>query len=660
MFELIKYISSDLLSPLFKKLVAIRNTRKREITAISDVFGDTELLSKYYVEPRCQSVNPADFDEDDPIAYVTEPAFATVNRFLNREFKITGDGRNQMFILGDAGMGKTSLLVMLKLFHITNFWPNSYNCALHKIGKNTLDTIERIEDKANTVLLLDALDEDPLAWEAISPRLVSLLTASRYFRRVLIACRTQFFPIVAHTKLGAPERVEIGGFKCPVVFMSLFEESQVAEYLEKRFPLAVYGDAAAVKILQAKAVLAAAASLTLRPLLLSHVEDLLDSAVPITNEYTCYQELIWIWLRREERKLREVRQDTTVDTSVLWGACVEIALEMQHRMVRSLSEEQFSFVMRYHPNLKWFNAFEVSGRSLLNRNSEGAYRFSHYTIQEFLVADAILKGRAASGTQRLQVTGKILDFISAKRRMDVPQEGTPKGYQLAGVDFSKCRFSGVPLIGANLRKATLRDCEFVDVKLSSSVLDAASAEGAEFNRCIFSMTSLREASLSRAVFRDSSLNEVTLQNADLTLSDFGATVFEGVDFRQSKLADADMSRAKCVKSNMQEADLRSAKLKGIRLVDCNLMSANMSAVNLTGCDFSGCDLTGARLSGATLVMAKFEKAVLRSANLDKANAQQANFRQANLTGASHKDADFTGAEFDKASLDKGWAVTRKS
>lgn len=70
-------------------------------------------------------------------------------------------GHTQLFILSDAGMGKTSLLLMLKLAHLFSFWPKRYNCLLLKLGPDTLERLRAHPNKGDTVLLLDALDEDP-------------------------------------------------------------------------------------------------------------------------------------------------------------------------------------------------------------------------------------------------------------------------------------------------------------------------------------------------------------------------------------------------------------------------------------------------------------------------------------------------------------------
>ena len=193
--KLVTYVSTKVAEALYEWLLRSRKTQSSELVRIKDTFGDPLELAKVYIEPNCQNVNPANISEDEPDAIVTTPIFNKLNIFFNGEFKGEPDGRNQLFILSDAGMGKTSLLMIIKLSHLVGheqpgLWPTSKNCVLLKIGPSTVQDIEALPDKSNTILLLDALDEDPGAWSDLEVRLNQLLQASKFFSRVVISCRT--------------------------------------------------------------------------------------------------------------------------------------------------------------------------------------------------------------------------------------------------------------------------------------------------------------------------------------------------------------------------------------------------------------------------------------------------------------------------------------
>ncbi|HEX7772723.1 MAG TPA: hypothetical protein VF435_09915, partial [Pyrinomonadaceae bacterium] len=178
--------AKDWLPRLFTLLREQRSARREEIDQVADVFGDPIQLAQFYVQPDCQQFNPADDDEDEARYVVREQVFSRLEYFFGGH-SLTGG--HQMFILADSGMGKSSVLMMLKLAHINSFWPKGYQCVLLKLGPETIAEIESIRSKRNTILLLDALDEDPLAWDKIEDRLSDLLAASHNFRRVIISCR---------------------------------------------------------------------------------------------------------------------------------------------------------------------------------------------------------------------------------------------------------------------------------------------------------------------------------------------------------------------------------------------------------------------------------------------------------------------------------------
>jgi len=424
--QALTFISIDWLKPLAAKLRKIRDERETEIRKISDSFGDPELLARYYVEPNCQHHNPADHEEDEaPISQVKAPVFKLINDFLNKEIDDSlRDGRTQLFILADAGMGKTSLLVMLKLAHILAFWPKGYDCLLLKLGSDTLTAISEHANKANTILLLDALDEDPTAWSRFEERLIELLLETRNFRRVLITCRTQFFPETGADPFGNPGRVTVSGFICPMLFLSLFDDRQVSDYLRKRFPDPWHHGLTGrenERRRRAEQLLKPMRSLRSRPLLLAHI-DLLEVKAQQWNEYTTYEALIETWLLREVRKLAGQGVKPLPSKDDLWAACTAVAVQMQSQSQgqRTLSQADLQELVAAMPTIGNIERFDFGGRSLMNRTSDRTYRFSHYSIQEFLVVHALVEGgldaiKAAcpKATQPLKVraTAQMLDFL---------------------------------------------------------------------------------------------------------------------------------------------------------------------------------------------------------------------------------------------------------
>lgn len=151
-------------------------------------------------------------------------------------------------------------------------------------------------------------------------------------------------------------------------------------------------------------------SLRFRPLLLAHVRDILGAENREWNGYRLYEALVEAWLLREERKLRRQLKNPP-DTETLWSVCTTVAKHMQQTGSRTLSRVELDELVQGLPTIAHLQDFDVGGRSLLNRNAEGAFRFSHYSIQEFLVARALLTGQPEAGEAKPRATDQMMTFI---------------------------------------------------------------------------------------------------------------------------------------------------------------------------------------------------------------------------------------------------------
>lgn len=416
-------ITEKSLPTLIRRLGSRRKQQEQAISDINNVFGDPVLLSNYYIVPKCQHHNPADYNEDDgPRSDLRTSIFDYIGAFLKKPVALRNGG-HQLFILADAGMGKTSVLIMLKLGHLLELFPPDYACLLLKLGPDSLATLRQQNNKDKTVVLLDALDEDPMAWGRFEARLDELLRATEYFRHVIITCRTQFFPETDVNPFRNPGRVTVGDFICPMIFLSLFDDDQVDDYLRKRFS-GFWGGKA--KRVRAKKILDAMQSLRFRPLLLAHIGELMEAPDQTWNEYTVYQALLDTWLKREHKKLREQNIQPLPTTAALWDACTLLAVHLQGLGLRVLAQDDLCALVADMPAIALIENFEIGGRSLLNRNSARAYRFAHYSIQEFLVAHALVEGKlgrlmptpnqteSVFGSHKLRVTEQILAFLACQ------------------------------------------------------------------------------------------------------------------------------------------------------------------------------------------------------------------------------------------------------
>ncbi|MES9897707.1 MAG: hypothetical protein ABW148_01650 [Sedimenticola sp.] len=398
------------ISILWRRLSSIRKKRASVLNEINDsiLYSDPTELAKVYVEPFCQEVNPADRHDEDFFTS-REPLFRKVSEFLR--LKTYQKGNNQLFILSDSGMGKTSFLVMLKLLHLTSFWPKSYDCVLLKLGESTITDICNIENRRKTLLLLDSLDEDPLAYGRSKERLLDILKATHMFNRVIITCRTQFFPTVDNDPLEYPGRIRIGGFICPSKYLSLFDDNQVENYLNKRFPKKLFRSNEE-EIKKSHNIINRMASLRCRPMLLSFIEDLVNlpgfTEYGVGSEYLIYNSLVQSWLIREGSK-------TGHSSQVLLKACAELAFKMQSKKKIKITPHELDELISELEYLGPLKKIDITGRSLINKNSAGEFRFSHYSIQEFLVVLYIFNYSSINDTQSIYPTDFIKNLIDQNK-----------------------------------------------------------------------------------------------------------------------------------------------------------------------------------------------------------------------------------------------------
>ncbi|WP_157067950.1 formylglycine-generating enzyme family protein, partial [Desulfosarcina cetonica] len=403
---------------LWGKLKQIRAEREKELDEIKEItFIDPFELAELYVEPDCQEMNPADRRVEDEMV-AKEPVMVKINQFFRQP--ATQAGRNQLFILSDAGMGKSALLAMIKLMHLTRFWPQDRDCVLKKLGPKTLEEIETIPNKRETILLLDSLDEDPSAYGRVNQRLEEILAVSQRFAKAIITCRTQFFPMLHTHPLELPGQICIGGYDCYSKYLSFFNDGKVYHYLSKRFPKRFFGLLSdQKKIEKAKVIIASMGSLRCRPMLLSYIDDLMESPRMHDgggNIYHIYDALVDNWLRRELLKKKDL------DHNDLYDACIILATWMQMRQKREVSEDEINrLIETISRKVKTITEIDMKGRSLLNRNSEGDYRFSHYSIQEFLVAKFVCEKPLFRPTEKIHSTGQMLQMIggSGKPALDL-------------------------------------------------------------------------------------------------------------------------------------------------------------------------------------------------------------------------------------------------
>jgi formylglycine-generating enzyme required for sulfatase activity len=247
--------------------------------------------------------------------------------------------------------------------------------------------LKEISSPEDTVLLLDAFDEDTEATRYHVRRLGEILERTRRFNRVVITCRTQFFPrdeeIPVETgiiKVGPRQAGEGPQLTFYKIYLSPFTDGQVREYLKRRFPVWRRS-----RRRQARGIVKKIPNLAVRPMLLAYVDDLIGTGRPFENSYQIYAEMVDAWLERERRMVgdKEALRDFSNRLAV------DLFLHRQERGGERIPHRDVE-PLAAKLGIK-LAGWQLTGRSLLNRDAEGNYKFAHRSVLEFLLAQRIIE-----------------------------------------------------------------------------------------------------------------------------------------------------------------------------------------------------------------------------------------------------------------------------
>ena len=346
--------------------------------------GTIELVTRYYIRPKCSNIDPGQEKEiRHALAATREDLFTKIDYFLDHD-----DSHRHVLILADAGMGKTSFVLNYYVHNTHRSRFKRHNIALVPLGaKDADELIKNIPDQDETILFLDALDEDTKAIADHRQRIRDLMHACYKFKRVIITCRTQFFPkdeeIPSETgivRLGPRQAGDKGTYEFWKLYLSPFDDKDTDTYVKKRYPIWQYRVRK-----KARNMALRIPSLSARPMLLAHIPDLIDRNVTINHVYELYKKMIDAWL---ERETRWVNKDALREFSE--RLAVDIYRNREQRGMESVPYEELPLLaQRWNiPLQQW----QLSGRSLLNRDAQGNYKFAHRSIMEYLFVVRLLQG----------------------------------------------------------------------------------------------------------------------------------------------------------------------------------------------------------------------------------------------------------------------------
>ncbi|PHS67887.1 MAG: hypothetical protein COB12_01325 [Flavobacterium sp.] len=165
------------------------------------------------------------------------------------------------------------------------------------------------------------------------------------------------------------------------MYVSPFDSKDIKKYINKTFNLLQFKQKR-----KAFEIVNETDDLLARPMLLSYIKDLVNNDQESFESRTdIYETLILAWLERESNKYPE--NERGIFKSNLSYFSYELVKFIYENYETNGLFIPFEEVEKLSSEFKIdLNKIELKSRSLLNRNSEGKYKFSHKSIFEFLLA----------------------------------------------------------------------------------------------------------------------------------------------------------------------------------------------------------------------------------------------------------------------------------
>lgn len=340
-----------------------------------------------YIRPDCSQVDPSNEVDISSATDVRENIFHTVDRFITKSQQ-----RRHQLILADSGMGKTSFCLNF-YDHFRRTCPDTGIYMLSLAHPDAISRINKMKRKSSSIIILDALDEDPSAMSDGTGRLYDLLQACADFKSVIVTCRSQFFandaaiPTETGVSIVGPRMAgQNSSYKLYRLYLSGFDRKQVRHYIRLHFPW--WNPFSFSRRSAATRLVSNVHELSARPMLLALLPLLVRDGGKSNEIYDLYEYMITKWLDRES---------TWIPQDRLLAVSKELAFQIHANHAgggrdRVTLNELEAIADRVHPNKEHWDY--LTTRSLLNRDSVGNYKFAHRSIMEFLFVSAAISGDA--------------------------------------------------------------------------------------------------------------------------------------------------------------------------------------------------------------------------------------------------------------------------
>lgn len=354
--------------------------RKEQISTIPESLRKNYLYKKIYIQPYKTTTPPHSHHEPAKLELTDTELLRDF--FINKVFIRDSQEPNNVYLLfGDTGTGKSTALIHLFSDYINNYTKKSLPYQIRLISlreDDALAIIQNIQDKENHILLLDALDESPLAQDIhqYNTFLQQLKAAFRDFARVVITFRPQFFSQKQpETDLIQPkQRTSTGWLKCTEFYLAPFSNTQVQAYLDQAISFRSNNK----KRQKAETLVNKQTLIFIRPLVLTYIKDIVDSNREANTTLDIFDIIIEKTLQRDLDKTYPDPKEEWVQK--WWDTSSLVASHMYNTHTLSISEQELDKILS---STKTDTQFKQ--RSLLTR-SDNEYHFSHKSFYEYFMS----------------------------------------------------------------------------------------------------------------------------------------------------------------------------------------------------------------------------------------------------------------------------------
>jgi formylglycine-generating enzyme required for sulfatase activity len=233
-------------------------------------------------------------------------------------------------------------------------------------------------------------------------------------------------------------------------------------------------------------------------MLLAHIPEVLEAQKEISYTYQLYEIMIEAWLEREKK---------WVDKKILRDFSERLAIDIllkreERKMERVPYEELLELAKKWCIEADWKL---LTGRSLLNRDVEGNFKFAHRSIMEYLFIDRFLKSDSDDRPET-QWTDQMKAFLQEKIKSMEAKKNLDR-VDLSDSDLTGMYFSGFSFINANLTNANLTNANLTNANLTNANFTNANLTNANFTNA-----NLQRVTFELGVIKDASLSSANLQN----------------------------------------------------------------------------------------------------------------------------------------------------